>query len=241
MKQYSVLSVEGNVASDTGAVLLSAITSNVANNATGFFSVPSGTTAQRPASPVNGMLRYNTTTLRFEFYANGGWRNMARLDGDTFTGAVIVKSSGATIGNAFSIQDSSNNKKFEVFDTASGNSYAAIRRTANTADTFFIIYPQGTLTTSNVNWNFGLRANSNDFNITTYDGASVVNRLAISNTGNATFGGNVISSQFRISALNTAPSSATDTGTLGEIRYDTNYMYVCVATNTWKRSPLTTW
>lgn len=44
-----------------------------------------------------------------------------------------------------------------------------------------------------------------------------------------------------LSALNTAPASATATGALGEIRYDANYMYVCVATNTWKRSAITTW
>ena len=52
---------------------------------------------------------------------------------------------------------------------------------------------------------------------------------------------NVTASQFKLNALNTAPASATATGVLGEIRYDANYMYVCVATNTWKRSALTTW
>ncbi|TDW46576.1 hypothetical protein EV144_106248 [Flavobacterium sp. 270] len=38
-----------------------------------------------------------------------------------------------------------------------------------------------------------------------------------------------------------APISATDSGTKGEIRIDNNYVYICIATNTWKRSPLTTW
>jgi hypothetical protein len=37
------------------------------------------------------------------------------------------------------------------------------------------------------------------------------------------------------------PVSATDTGKKGQICYDTNYVYVCVADNTWKRSALTTW
>lgn len=37
------------------------------------------------------------------------------------------------------------------------------------------------------------------------------------------------------------PASATDTGTAGEICWDANYVYVCVATNTWKRSALSTW
>lgn len=39
----------------------------------------------------------------------------------------------------------------------------------------------------------------------------------------------------------TVPSSATATGNSGEIRYDANYIYICFATNQWKRSPLTTW
>tara|TARA_B100001287_G_scaffold42649_1_gene31740 strand:+ start:133 stop:2676 length:2544 start_codon:yes stop_codon:yes gene_type:complete len=38
-----------------------------------------------------------------------------------------------------------------------------------------------------------------------------------------------------------APSSATDTGVAGDIRYDSNYVYIAVGTNTWKRAALTTW
>lgn len=41
--------------------------------ATGAIGLPSGTTAQRPSSPVNGMIRYNTTTLSVEGYANNTW------------------------------------------------------------------------------------------------------------------------------------------------------------------------
>lgn len=37
------------------------------------------------------------------------------------------------------------------------------------------------------------------------------------------------------------PASAAATGTKGEIAYDTNYIYVCVATDTWKRAALSTW
>ena len=37
------------------------------------------------------------------------------------------------------------------------------------------------------------------------------------------------------------PASATATGTKGDIAYDSGYMYVCTATNTWKRTALTTW
>ena len=38
--------------------------------------VPKGTTAERPVSPVNGHLRYNTTVNEFEFYQNNAWRKV---------------------------------------------------------------------------------------------------------------------------------------------------------------------
>lgn len=34
-------------------------------------------------------------------------------------------------------------------------------------------------------------------------------------------------------------SSATSSGQEGEICWDSSYLYICVATNTWKRIPLT--
>ena len=52
-------------------------TANVPNNllftGTGAIGVPTGTTAQQPGSSVNGMIRYNTSTLSFEGYTNGVW------------------------------------------------------------------------------------------------------------------------------------------------------------------------
>ena len=37
------------------------------------------------------------------------------------------------------------------------------------------------------------------------------------------------------------PSSASDTGQAGQICWDTNYLYVCVSANTWKRIALSSW
>ena len=53
--------------------------------------------------------------------------------------------------------------------------------------------------------------------------------------------GSVKSTQYRLSALNTAPSSPIDKGTLGEIRVTSTYIYVCTATNVWVRTDLTSW
>jgi len=53
--------------------------------------------------------------------------------------------------------------------------------------------------------------------------------------------GMITATQHNISALNTAPASATATGVLGEIRVTATYIYVCTNANTWVRSALTTW
>lgn len=45
---------------------------------------------------------------------------------------------------------------------------------------------------------------------------------------------------FRV-RVNKTPASATASGNKGDFCWDTNYLYVCVATNTWKRTALSTW
>lgn len=43
------------------------------------------------------------------------------------------------------------------------------------------------------------------------------------------------------SGIQTAPASATATGTQGTVIITADYIYVCTATNTWKRTAITTW
>lgn len=40
---------------------------------------------------------------------------------------------------------------------------------------------------------------------------------------------------------NSVPATAASNGVAGTIRFDTSYVYVCVANNTWKRAALSTW
>lgn len=46
---------------------------NTTINDTGFLTVPTGNTATRPGSPVNGQTRYNTDSQILENYANAAW------------------------------------------------------------------------------------------------------------------------------------------------------------------------
>jgi hypothetical protein len=56
----------------TSAVTINTL-QNVTLNSTGALTVPTGTTDQRPATPVEGMFRYNSTTYAVEAYMRGSW------------------------------------------------------------------------------------------------------------------------------------------------------------------------
>jgi hypothetical protein len=58
------------------------------------------------------------------------------------------------------------------------------------------------------------------------------------NTGGALL--QVLGDRIRIGTAKT-PASATAGGAAGEICWDASYIYVCTATNTWKRSAIATW
>lgn len=65
-----------------GFELARADVNNVNNpqfNGTSSLKVPVGTSAQRPASPSNGQIRYNTGSHRAEVYANGTWRELNEM------------------------------------------------------------------------------------------------------------------------------------------------------------------
>lgn len=63
----------GDVSPNTGAFTTLSATQNVTFSGTGYVQMPSGATTDRPATPAEGMLRYNTTLDVFEGYANGVW------------------------------------------------------------------------------------------------------------------------------------------------------------------------
>ena len=73
--------------------------------------------------------------------------------------------------------------------------------------------------------NFGKIYTKSDNNLYFQDGAGAENSIS--------FGGGA--------SWSSAPASGTAAGNAGDRAYDSNYYYVCVATNTWKRTSLATW
>lgn len=84
-----------SVASAQAALgVLAAAQAVAQDSATGAAKIPSGTTAQRPASPSVSMFRYNTTLKRFEGYSEGAWGAIGGGGGSGGTTSVIAIVSG---------------------------------------------------------------------------------------------------------------------------------------------------
>lgn len=118
----------------------------------------------------------------------------------------------------------------------SGNAGSArdFRLTTATVDRWRLIATATAESGSNAGSDFSLDAHTDA-------GAYNFTALSISRSGgNATFYNLVTAPQLRVS-LSNPPASATATGTSGMIRWDANYIYVCTATDTWKRVAIATW
>jgi hypothetical protein len=82
-----------------------------------------------------------------------------------------------------------------------------------------------------------------------FNGSAPVDSLAIDSSGrllintSADSGGALLQvngDRIRVATAKT-PASATATGTAGEVCWDADYIYVCTATDTWKRTAISTW
>jgi hypothetical protein len=80
---------------DAALAVLPSTVSDQANTSTGYFDLPSGTTAQRPASPNAGMIRHNTTTGYIEYWdtVSSSWIGLGAFQA---TGGTVSQSGSYT-------------------------------------------------------------------------------------------------------------------------------------------------
>lgn len=85
------------------------------------------------------------------------------------------------------------------------------------------------------------------FSTTPSGSITVVERMCIDKDGNVGIGTTSPTEKLDVNSdaicvrTPQTPASAGATGTAGMICWDANYIYVCVATNTWKRTEIATW
>jgi len=90
-----------------------AIFKNTTINDTGFIKIPSGTTAQRPGSPTEGMIRYNTSLSTMEYYDGTSWVDALPPQYESLT--YVVSGNLTITGNG--------SQSVNIFKTSGSNSW----------------------------------------------------------------------------------------------------------------------
>lgn len=96
-----------NDAVNWGQFTAPTFTGNVTVTSVGFVKLPVGTTAERSGSPVDGMIRYNSTLARYEGYSGSAWGGLG--GGATGGGSdQIFIENGQTVTTNYTITASHN-------------------------------------------------------------------------------------------------------------------------------------
>jgi hypothetical protein len=221
----------GNAIPSTGA--FTTLTSNVANlviatigdlqfanstittsnvlviNSNSALQIPVGSSANRPGG-VNGMIRYNTDTPALEYYNGNIWVPVT----NTVTDQQIT---GDGLLNTFTLDQQAST--VGVIVSINGTLQHPVSAYTITGDQ--ITFTQTPEDTDIIDVRFlGAAVTVSE---TVYDDLTILGNLTL--TG----------------LLSQTPTTKTSTspGTAGQISWDADYIYVCTATNTWKRVALT--
>jgi hypothetical protein len=172
--------------------------------------MPVGNTGTRPA-PVAGYVRYNTDISAVEYYNGAGWVSVTNTVVDQ-----IIYADG--VSNTFALDQTASASGILV----SINGVLQLPTQSYTVDASNnIVFSQIPVNSDVIDVRFlGPLITAPD---------TVASDLTV--VGNLTIGGILKAPQ--------ATKASNATGTVGQVCWDSNYIYVCTATNTWKRSLLT--
>ena len=92
---------------------------NILMSGTGTLDLPVGTTAERPGTPNNGMIRYNSTLSRYEGYSGSSW---GTLGGGATGGGTdqVFYTNGQSVSTDFTLSGSLNAMSAGPISIASG-------------------------------------------------------------------------------------------------------------------------
>jgi hypothetical protein len=214
----SITGTANQVAVTNGDAVSGAPTVGLADNVvlpgTASATLPIGTTANRPVSSVNGMVRYNSTTSGFEGYSGGAWGPIGGggtvssitagtgLSGGTITtsGTIFITATGVTAGS-YTYPTLAINAQGQV--TSAANGTAPVTSITGTAGAITAVgFPAVTLNLASV-----LDFSGKTITGGAYTGATI-NSSSIGNTTPSTGAFTTISATS--GTVNNAPVASTD-------------------------------
>lgn len=221
-----------------------AVTCSSTLGVTGKLTLSGAAATQKEASLVSG----TTTAAAYHRLTNTGGDGVLGIESSA--GATIITGSSAystvlyTVG-ATSLQLGTNSNVRMTIDSAGAVTCSSTLTTAGNAG-IGTTNPLARLVIAESTGNKGLEINPNsagsllvevyDRNTSAYYPARYLASSHSFEQGNVT-----LVSGTALILPTTTPASASATGTTGTVTWDSSYLYVCTATNTWKRVAIATW
>ena len=231
--------------SDNDSIILNPDgTGQVEITGTNAVTIPNGTTAQRPTGEV-GDIRVNSDTGNFEFYDGSDWQavspstNVSSIDtfvGDNSTVAFTLSettTSASTIITLNGVVQSPGNA-YNISSTT-----LTFTEAPKSGDDIEVRYISTSFSLGSIieDIDTSVQVNNSSSNIISkISGSNVI----VTTSNSTTISGSIIGTGSIASISTSVPSSDSDTGTKGDIAYDSSYVYICVDTNTWIRSSIQT-
>jgi hypothetical protein len=192
------------------------------------FVVPIGTTAQRPGTPTNGTIRYNSSTEQLEIYDGTAWDGLSdstsaisseTFDGDGSTTAFTLASAATTNTIFVSMNGTLQIPSSAYAVSGTTLTFTEAPATGDKIEVRKITETQSVSALTNDSGNAYIQTNS--------DALGTVD---------------IVGTEVNLTGIIKQPpttKAADATGTAGQIAWDANYIYICTATDTWKRVALT--
>jgi hypothetical protein len=178
--------------------------------------------------------------------------------GASHFGGTVISASGFGVGDtpatatgyATSILSAGNGAFFDFARTTATARKWRVGVGLQASDTFIIedvtaavdpvIITGGALSAGKFDIKYTTSASSSTTGALTIGNGTAATNVAIGG-GNVNAGGTLVVGGTVIHTLSATPASASAAGTVGTMSWDANYIYICTATNTWKRVAIATW
>jgi hypothetical protein len=194
---------------------------NAITGSTNSFGIHLGSTIQADVTS-NAYIYYSSPNTQATSFTLSNLKHFAVEPGSFGAGSTVIAQTGLFVGSGTT---GATNNFGAYIDNIGGAS-------ATTGKTMYAYYGNvATASGGGTAWNV-------------YMGGSAPNYIAGDvRIGTTTAGASKLVVNDNSIQINTAktPSSASDTGTTGQVCWDNSFIYICTATNTWKRSAIASW